>query len=198
FVAIQRLVDFAPVDLSWLVAVDLATGAAIDLDPATDGTQALPLQGPWAKQVRLDPADPSGHTVLVLTSGVERVDLPLGTSRWAVDPTLLAAAGIDGYDPQAFTVAADGASVHLLATAGDYPDAAVFHVGLDGLAPATPQVLVDGLTSREKTLERVGATLWVGDAAPDQPRLRRFNLDDDSELAAVSTPGDPYLVLAIP
>ena len=198
FVAIQRLVNFVPVDLSWLVAVDLTSGAVLDLDPTADGTQALPLQGPWVKQVRLDPADPSGHTVLVLTSGVERVDLSLGTSRWAVDPALLSAAGVDGFDPQAFTVAADGASAHLLATDGDYPNAAVFHVGLDGLAPATPQVLVDGLTSREKTLERTGATLWVGDAAPDQPRLRSFDLDDASELAPVSTPGAPYLVLAIP
>lgn len=198
FVAIQRLEEFVPVDLSSLVAVDLTTGAVLDLDPTTDGPQALPLQGPWPKQVRLDPTDPTGHTVLVLTSGVERVDLSLGTSRWAVDPALLTAAGIDGYDPQAFTVAADGTSVHLLATDGDYPGAAVFHVGLDGLAPATPHVLVDGLTSREKTLERTGTTLWVGDAAPDKPRLRRFDLTDDSELTPVSTPGDPYLVLAIP
>ena len=198
FVAIQRLVDFAPIDLSWLVAIDLATGTMIDLDPATDGTQALPLLGPWAKQVRLDPTDPSGHTVLALTSGVERIDLSLGTSSWAVDPGVLAGVGVEGFDPQAFSVAQDGASVHLLATDGDYPDAAVYHVGLDGQEPATPHVLVDGLTSREKTLERTGSTLWVGDAAIEQPRLRSFDLADDSELAPVVMPADPYLVLAIP
>jgi len=198
FVAIQRLVDFAPVDLSWLVAIDLATGAMIDLDPATDGPQALPLLGPWAKQVRLDPTDPDGHTVLVLTSGVERVDLSLGTSSWAVEPTVLAGVSVEGFDPQAFSVAQDGASIHLLATDGDYPDAAVFHVGVDGQEPATPHVLIDGLTSREKTLERTGTTLWVGDAAIEQPRLRSFDLADDSELAPVVLPADPYLVLAIP
>ncbi len=197
FVAIQRLVDFAPIDLSYLVAIDLATGAIIDLDPATEGPQALPLLGPWAKQVRLDPTDPSGHTVLVLTSGVERVDLSLGTSSWAVEPSVLASVGVEGFDPQAFTVAEDGASIHLLATDGDYPEAAVFNIGVDGQDPA-PQVLVDGLTSREKTLERTGTILWVGDAAIEQPRLRSFDLTDNSERPAVAMSAGPYLVLAIP
>jgi hypothetical protein len=150
FVGIQRLVNFAAVDLSYLVALDTATGAPIDADLTTDGDQAIALLGPWPKQVRLDPADPSGHTVLVLTSGVERVDLSLGTSSWAVDPTVLAAADVDGFDPIAFTVAADGKSVHLLATDGDYPAAAVHHIGLDGQAPAAAQKVIPGLIARDR------------------------------------------------
>ena len=200
FVGIQRLVNFAAVDLSYLVALDTATGAPIDADLTTDGDQAIALLGPWPKQVRLDPADPSGHTVLVLTSGVERVDLSLGTSSWAVDPTVLAAADVDGFDPIAFTVAADGKSVHLLATDGDYPAAAVHHIGLDGQAPAAAQKVIPGLIARDRAIERVGDTLWVGDATPGDARLRSFDLsvDPPAEQPAVATPGDPYLLLAIP
>lgn len=200
FVAIQRLVNFVPVDRGYLVPIDLAAGAPIDLDPATAGAQALPLLGGWAKQIRLDPADPSGHTVLALTAGVERIDLSLGTSTWALDPAALAAVGVEAFDPQGFAVAADGASVYLLATDGDYPAAAVYHVGLDGRAPAEPVKLVAGVTSRERTIERIDDVLWFGDASPVATRLRRFDLTQDppAELAAVELPGEPFLTLAIP
>lgn len=200
FVGIQRLVDFAPVDLSYLVPVDTATGKPIDVDAAADGDQAIALLGPWPKQARLDPADPSGHTVLVLTSGIERVDLSHGTSSWAVDPAVLADAGIEGFDTIGFTVAADGKSAHLLATDGDYPAAAVFHVGLDDQPPAAAQKLVAELVARDKVLERVGASLWVGDATTDKPALRQFDLAQDppAEQPAIATPGDPYLLLPLP
>jgi hypothetical protein len=200
FVGIQRLVDFTAVDLSYLVAVDTTTGQPIDADPQSEGDQAIALLGPWPKQVRLDPRDPTGHTVLVLTSGVERVDLSLGTSSWALDPTQLADAGIDGYDPIAFSVAADGASIHLLATDGDYPSAAVFHVGLDGQPPAAPQKVLSKLVARDRAIERIGTQLWVGDATMNDTRLRRLDISQTPpvEQAPLATPGDPYLLLAIP
>ena len=198
FVGIQRLVNFAPVDLSYLVAIDLASGAPIDLDLGQPGPQALPLLGPWPKQVRLDPADPAGHTALVLTSGIERVDLSHGTSAWAVDPAALAAVGVDGFDVQAFEVAADGASAYILATDDEFPAATLLHVGLDGAA--APVTLLDKLTTREKVLERAGDLLWIGDADPAQPRIRVLDLAQDppAELDFVPTPGDPYLFLALP
>ena len=200
FVGIQRLVDFMPLDLSYLVALDTATGQPLDADPGTAGDQAIALLGPWPKQVRLDPGDPSGHTVLVLTSGIERVDLSRGTSTWAVDPAVLAAAGVDGYDPIGFTVAADGESVHLLATDGDFPAAAVYHVGLDGRPPAAAQKLIPDLIARDRALERVGDHLWVGDATMNATSLRSFDLGSDPpvEQPAIATPGDPYLLLALP
>jgi len=199
FVGVQRLVNFNPVDLSYLVAMNLATGQPIDVDPSTSGEQAIALLGPWPKQARLDPADPSGHTILVLTSGIERVDLAHGTSSWAVDPAVLAAAGVDGFDPIGFSVSADGTSVDLLATDGDYPAAAVFLVRL-GEQAASAEKLIPGLTARDKSIERVGDALWVGDAAPGNPRLRRFDLGQDPPVEAdpIATPGDPYLLLAIP
>lgn len=200
FVGIQRLVDFVAVDLSYLVAVDTTTGQPLDADPQSDGDQAIALLGPWPKQVRLDPQDPSGHTVLVLTSGIERVDLSRGTSSWALDPAQLADAGIDGYDSIAFTVAADGTSVHLLATDGDFPAAAVFQFGLDGQPPAAAQKVIPELVARDRALERIGGQLWVGDATMNDTRLRRFDISQTPpvEQAPIATPGDPYLLLAIP
>lgn len=197
-VGVQRLVNFVPVDLSYLVALDLAAGAVLDLDPDTDGPQALPLLGPWPKQVRLDPTDAAGQTVLVLTSGIERVDLVHAGSSWAVTPEQLAAVDIAGYDLQAFEIAADGLSAFVLATDGDYPASAVYQVALDGVSAPTP--LVTGLTTREKVIERVDDRLWIGDADPEDPRLRSFDLAQVPavELAPLPIPGAPYLFLPIP
>ncbi len=198
FVGVQRLVNFAPVDISALVAVDLASGAPIDLDAGAAGPQALPLLGPWPKQVRRDPTDPDGHTVLVLTSGLERVDLVHGTSSWAVPPETLAMVGVDGYDVQAFEVAADGASTWILATDGDFPQSAVFRVALAGEGPAS-KLLAD-LHSGGALIERAGDELWLGDPDPAQPRLRVLDLESDppAEQDFVAAPGAPYLFLALP
>lgn len=202
FVGIQRLENFVPVDQSYLVPIDLDARAAIDLDPAAAGTQAIPLLGPWPKQFRRDPADATWHTALVLTSGIERVNLSYGTSEWAVAPEVLAAAGVDGFDVQAFALAADGASVYLAATDGDFPGSAVFHVGLDGGAPATPVKLIEGLVSGDRMLERLGTTLWVGDANPETPRLRAWDLAGAApqEIAAegLATAVPPWTFIPLP
>jgi hypothetical protein len=198
FVGIQRLVNFVPVDIDQLVAIDLVGGAAIDLDADAAGPQGLPLLGTWAKQVRLDPADPAGHTVLVLTSGIERVDLTGAGASWAVAPERFAGVGVEGLDLQAFAVAADGASAFVLATDGDYPASAVFQVALD--SDAEPTKLVSGLTTRERAIERAGERLWIGDADPKNPRLRVLDLGQAPPLEEepVLTPGAPYLFLPIP
>lgn len=200
FVGIQRLVDFAPVDQSFLVAVDLDARAVLDLDPDAAGAQAIALLGPYPKQLRRDPADLDGHTALVLTSGIERVDLAHGTSVWAVAPELLAGAGIDGFDPQAFAVAPDGASIFLSATDGEFPSAAVFQVGLDGGEPTAPTKLVAGLHSGDRMLEQLGGQLWVGDANPTDPRVRVFDLATASETESdrLQTTVPPWAFIPLP
>lgn len=200
FVGIQRLVDFAPVDSSYLVAVDLAARALLDLDVATAGTQGIELLGAYPKQVRRDPADAAGHTALVLTSGVERVDLSRGTSEWAVAPEVLAEASIDGFDPQAFVVAPDGASIFLTATDGDYPAAAVFQVGLDGGEPTAPVKVVAGLNSGDRMLERIGGTLWIGDANGAAPRLRLYDVAAavEVEVDDLTTKAAPWTFIPLP
>ncbi|WAS97562.1 hypothetical protein [Nannocystis punicea] len=200
FVGVQRLVDFAPVDKSYLVAVDLAGRAVLDLDEATDGAQGIALLGPYPKQFRRDPADASGHTALVLTSGVERVDLSRGTSEWAVAPEVLAEAGIDGFDPQAFALAPDGASIFLTATDGEFPAAAVFQVGLDGGEPAAPVKVVEGLQSGEKMLEQLDGRLWIGDADPAEPGVRVYDVSTGAETQAdgLKTAVAPWTFIPMP
>jgi hypothetical protein len=197
FVGIQRLVEFVPVDHSYLVPIDLLTQQPIDLDPALDGPQAIELLGPWPKQIRQDPADATGHTALVLTSGVERVDLVAGTSSWAVSPERLAALDIDGFDVQSFAVAPDGASVYIVATDGMYPASALHQFGLADESMAT---ITAGLTTSEKSLEIVDTTLWIADANPGAPAIRRFDLTQSppAEGDPIATPPAPYLLFAVP
>lgn len=200
FVGIQRLVDFVPVDQSFLVAIDLDARAVLDLDAEADGAQAIGLLGPYPKQIRRDPADAAGHTALVLTSGVERVDLTRGTSEWAVAPEVLAAAGIDGFDPQAFAVAPDGASVFITATDGEFPSAAVFQVGLDSAEPAEPVKLFGGLNSGDRMLEQLNGWLWFGDANPADPRVRVWDIATNSELVGdgLKTAVPPWAFIPLP
>ncbi len=197
FIGIQRLVEFVPVDHSYLVPFDLVSQQPIDLDPATDGPQGIELLGPWPKQIRRDPADDSGHTALVLTSGVERVDLVAGTSSWAVAPERLAALDVEGFDVQSFAVAPDGASVYIVATAGDFPNSALHQFSL---ADDSATTLISDLTTREKVLEIVGTTLYVGDANVDLPLLRSFDLTQNPPLqhGPQGLPGAPYLLYALP
>ena len=113
-------------------------------------------------------------------------------------PEQLASVGVEGFDLQAFEVAADGASAYILATDGDYPNSAVFQVALDG--GGKPTALVSGLTTRERAIERAGDQLWIGDAEPKKTRLRVFDLAQDPpvEGPSVAIPGAPYLFLPIP
>lgn len=197
FVSIQRLgPDFAPVDKSYLVAVDTAARAAIDLDPQADGAQAIALLGPWPKQIRRDPADLQGHTALVLTSGVERVDLSHGTSTWAVAPDRLTALG----SPQAFAVAPDSASLFVAVASPDYTAVTVVHVGLDGGEPAAPVTIVETKGVGDRMLEQLGGTLWIGDQAASRLRAWDLTATPPTELAsdALGTDVAPWTFLPLP
>ena len=197
-VGIQRLVDFTPVDVSSLVVLDRRSGAVVDLDPATPGDQGIPLAGAWPRQIRVDPADPSGHTLLVLTTGLERVHLPTATREWAIPDTTLIAAGITGFAPQAFALDATGDTVYLAAGDGEYPSAAVWRIAAD----AAPEKIIGGIATSEKVLERVGDELWVGDTTPGSAGLRVFDLGAATPAEITATPLGtglpPYTILAIP
>lgn len=197
FVAIQRLgPDFAPVDSSYLVAVDTAARAPIDLDPAADGAQGIALLGPWPKQFRRDPADLEGHTALVLTSGIERVDLSHGTSEWAVAPDRLAALG----SPQAFALAPDGASAYVAVTSADYTAVTVVQVGMGDGEPAAPVPLVTTQGVGDRLLERLGDTLWIGDNGGSRLRAWDLAVAPPAEIEAeeLGTDVAPWTLLPLP
>lgn len=189
FVAIQRLANFTPVDCDYLVPISSGTAAST----------AIPLLGTWAKQVRLDPADATGRTVLVLTSGIERVDLTTGESTWAVPDTLLAGEGIESHNLAAFDITADGAAAYFTATNADFSETHLWRVMLE--PPHTPEIVISGLTVVERTLEIVGDTLWVGDRSPATEGIRRWDLSQDppAEIgAAVNLGLAPYSMTVLP
>ncbi|MCA9663095.1 MAG: hypothetical protein KC486_32470 [Myxococcales bacterium] len=188
-VGVQRLdPNFLPVDSSYLIAVDTATEAAIDLDPDTEGLQGLELAGAWPRQLRADPGDPSGETILVLTSGIERIHVPTMTRSWAVDAADLEAVGVAGFAPQGFVTDAAGGVAYLIATDGVWPASAVWRLSLDDENPSAPEKIISGLVTNDNTLERVGDQLWVGDANPAASGMRVWDLAQDPPLELTSSP----------
>lgn len=199
-VGVQRLVDFAPVDHSYLVVLDRDSEQIVDLDPQTPGPQGIQLAGAFPRQIRVDPRDPSGHTLLVLTAGLERVHLPTAARTWAIDQDRLAAVGLTGFAAQAFTLDATGQIAYIAAADGDYPGAAIWQFTLD--SDAAPQKIISGIATSEKVLECVGDALWVGDTTPGGAGVRIFDLTSatTAELtqAPLATGLPPYTFIPIP
>ncbi|MDC0715452.1 hypothetical protein [Nannocystis bainbridge] len=184
-----------------LAAVDLASGAVHDLDPATPGAQGLALLGGWARQFRLDPADPTGRTALVLTTGLERVDLSSGTSAWAVADARLQAAGLTDYRlPQAFALGPGGTDVYLAAYRVDFSEVALFRAALDRDEPLVE--LASGMQSVEQSLEVIGDILYFGDRAHGASGLRAWDLRQSPPAPLPGAPLAlglaPYAAVAIP
>jgi len=191
FVAVDRVdqdKSLVPNELqARLAAIDLASGAVHDLDPAAPGAQGLALRGTWARQLRLDPADPTGRTALVLTTGLERVDLSSGTSEWAVSDTRLQAAGLTDYRlPQAFDLGPDGRDIYLAGYRADFSEAAIFRAALDRDEPLVE--IAAGLQSVEQSLEVVGDTLYFADRAHGASGLRAWDLRQDPPAPLPGTP----------
>lgn len=205
FVVVDRVdqaASLVPVDpTARLAAIDVRTGAAYDVDPDAPGAQPLALRGRWARQIRLDPADPTGRTALVLTTGVERVNLSAGTSSWAVADTRLQAAGIDDHRlPQAFDLGPGGADVYLAAYRADFSEVAIFRAALDSDAPLVE--IAAGLQSVEQTLEVVGEFLYFGDRTHGASGLRVWDLRQAPPAPLPDLPLAlglaPYAAVAIP
>lgn len=181
FISIQRLDQdrlLAPTEaVDHLAAIDLPSGRLHDLDPGTPGVQPFPLLGLWAKQWRLDPRDPAGHTALVLTTGLERVDLVTRRSTWAVDPARLTALGLgDDSLAQAFDLDAAHRHAYIASYSADLSEVLLLRASLDDDAPIV--ILADNLQSVGPTLEIVGDTLWFGDITPGAAGMRAWDLRD--------------------
>lgn len=202
-VTAQRLdPGFHPHGPDVLVVVDPAERQALDLEPDTQELDPLPLLGGWVRQLRRDPADPEGRTLLALSTGIERVELRSGRRHWAVAPETMARAGIDGrLQPQAFDVDDDGRLAYLAAYDADFSQVRLYRVGLDGAEPVVPEPFAEGLDSVERTLELWGTDLWYGSTRHDAPGLWRFDTRGDVPRAVagpLSTGLPPYSMVAIP
>lgn len=212
YVAIGRLgPDFQRVDYDGIVAVDMNERTPLDPDRG-----ALRVRGRWIRQLRRDPADPEGTTLLALTTGIERIDLRTQEVTWAVPEAAFAAAGLDHfYLPQAFDVTEDGTMAYLAAYAPEgetdvpcacdsdrcFAQVRLYRIGLDGREPDVPQPFAGGFASIAQTLEVVGERLWYGSTRFDAPGLWVFDLAlDPPEVleGPLFTGLPPYAMVAIP
>lgn len=159
------------------------------------GTE-ITLLGNGAKQHRPDPIDPA-DSVLILTSGIERVNLTTGDVSWAVDASLFAAADLGRLDLQSFALHGDETAY--VAAYNDDFQVDIWRVALDGAQ--TLDLVIGGLSSVDKTLEVIGDELWAGDTTPGHAGLRVFDLTvSPPQLAAgpLSTGLAPYSMILMP
>lgn len=203
YVVLEQLDEgFRPRGQDGLAAIDMRTGAAVDSDPQTAGVQGMPTLGTWLRQLRRDPGDPSGTTLLGLSTGIERIDLAVGEVTWAVPASRFVAAGIDDFlRPQSFDIDASGELAYVAVYDDDFGQTRLYRVGLDGHAPETPEPFAEGFDSVEHTLEVVGDVLWYGSTRHGASGLHRFDLSLDPPRAdgpPRSTGLPPYALVALP
>jgi hypothetical protein len=203
-VTAQRLDPaFVPHGPDVLITIDPARAEPIDLDPDTEGVDPLPLLGGWVRQLRRDPSDPEGLTLLALSTGIERIELRSGRRSWALSPQTMAEAGIDGrLQPQAFDVDDAGERVYLAAYDPDFSQVRLYRASLspDG-EPAVPEPFAEGFDSVERTLELVGDALWYGSTRAGAPGLWRFDASGEVPQrieGPLGTGLPPYGMVAIP
>lgn len=206
FITVQRLdenMGFAPTgEHDHLAPIDLASGRLHDLDPDEPGVQAMPLLGPWAKQWRVDPADPAGHTLLVLSSGLERLDLATLQTTWAVDPARLAAIGLVATDlTQAFDLDRTGEHAYIASYRADLSEVVLLRASLDDDAPIVE--IAGSMQSIGPTLEIVDDTLWFGDRSHAAAGMRAWDLRTTPPTPRfdglpISTGLAPYAAVPVP
>jgi hypothetical protein len=155
------------------------------------------------RQLRRDPSDPQGLTLLGLSTGIERIELVSGRRRWVVAPDTMEQAGIGGrLQPQAFDVDDAGELAYVAAYDSDFSQVRLWRVSLreDG-TPAMPEPFAEGFDSVERTLELVGTSLWYGSTRAGAPGLWRFDVSGElprREAGPLATGLAPYSMVAIP
>ncbi len=186
---------------------DRISGRLYDLDATTEGIQGIPLRGGWARQWRLDPGDASGHSLLVLSEGIERIDLETWTSSWIISPEVLAEIGIRSYlQPQAFALTATGDALYLASYTENFAEVVVDRFLLiDGATAGDPERVLAGLQTSEQTLEINDRTLWIGDRSPGKSGVRSFALGTDPSAPLqplqnkpLATGLPPYAITLVP
>jgi len=203
WVSVQHLdSSFVRVGDDELVAIDLERRRALDLDADTAGPQGLKSAGEWLRQIRRDPGDPAGHTVLALSTGIERFDLATGTVEWAVAPEVFEDVGLDEMRLlQSFDVDDAGTLAYVAAYEQGFAQIRLWRVGLDGGEPTEPEPFAEGFDSVERTLELVGERLWYGSTRIGESGLWSFDVSQWPPVrsdAPLSLGLPPFSMVAIP
>ena len=177
FVSAERIDrgSWIPVESTVLIPV-LADDepALFEFDPGHAGPDALELRGVGVGPWRLDPSDPSGTTILLLGSGLERVDLQAGTTEWVVEEATFAGLGYGRLQLSGFDLDASGRPWISVASE-DFAEFALLRVDLDGPSP-TLTTAFEGLVSVSGGLEIVGDRAWFADSSLGASGMRIFEL----------------------
>ncbi len=179
FVAAERIdrQSWVPADETLLIPVTAAEQPKLhEFDGEHPGADAITLLGAGVGSWRLDPSDTSRQTIVILNSGLERVDLASGSSEWVVDEQLFADAGYDRLQLSGFDFDADG-RIWLSAATEDFASFRLLRVDLD--PSPTLVTAVEGLHSVTGAVEIVGHELWFADTTLGTSGLRVFDLSDD-------------------
>jgi len=199
FVAIERLdPQFVQVDNTWLVPIYLPERQTYEFsDAAVDG---IPLLGVGMTRYRLDPSDPGGRSILVLNSGLERVDLTAGESEWVIADTAFASAGlVSQFQIRDFDLAADG-TLYFAFSSADFSEHSLWRASLAGEGADLEQIFT-GLQTVNGNLEVVGDELWFADTTVGSSGLRVFDVGTDPVTEVAGSPWSvglpPYGLLAL-
>lgn len=177
FVVAERIdrAAWVPSDDTWLIpiATTIDDESVFDFDPEHAGADAIALLGTGFGAWRRDPGDPSGHTILVLNSGLERIDLAAGTREWMVDESIFEQAGFTRLHLAGFDLDAQGRA-WIAAATPDFAEYRIYRVET-GLIEEFA-----GLRSVAGGLEIVGDELWFADTTMGSSGLRVFDLSGTS------------------
>lgn len=180
--------SWAPAGETLLIPVRTADEPRLfDFDPERAGADAIRLLGDGVGSWRIDPANE--HAIVVLNSGLERVDLASGDSEWLASENLFADAGYERVQLSGFDFDADG-RVWITAANADFSSFQLLRVDLDGPEPQLI-VAVGDLQSVTGALEILGHEAWFADTTIGASGLRVFDLAADP---VVELPESPLAV----
>jgi hypothetical protein len=187
-----------PTGPTWLIPVATTPGeeSLFDFDPEHAGADAIEMLGTGFAVWRLDPSDPSGHTLLVLDSGLERIDLVTGTREWVVPEIEFEQAGFTRLHLAGFDLDTQGRPWFAAATP-DFAEYRLYRIDPD-VEPGWVEMFA-GLQSVSGDLEIVGDELWFADTTLSSSGLRVFDLSSDDVVEFEFSPlpvGLPPLGLA--
>lgn len=188
--------SWAPADETLLIPVRTDDEPRLfDFDPEHEGADAIALLGDGVGAWRLDANDE--RAIVVLNSGLERVDLASGSSEWLVHEQQFADAGYERLQLAGFDYDADG-RIWITAALADFSGFQLLRVDLDGPEPQLV-VALEGLQSVSGALEIVGHEAWFADTTVGASGLRVFDLAADPVVELAESPlavGLPPMSLA--
>jgi hypothetical protein len=177
FVSAERIDRASWVPAASTVLIPVEAGGEpklFEFDGEHEGPDGIELLGTGVGPWRLDPGDPSGHTILLRNSGIERIDLASGTSEWVVSQQVFEDAGYMRLQLAGFDLDASG-RMWVAAASEDFSEYRLLRVDLAGPEPSLV-VEVAGLQSVTGALEIIGNEAWFADTTMGASGLRIFDL----------------------